>query len=251
MADSGEDDLGRLAQAGGVAHQRVAGADLVQCVLHGAQVTGAVIENGDHNSPFVEGNWPRRRLSVEQAYFIARAKHLKMASILWWFERPYRDLGVEVGAGMVDEAAEEILHQFGLQIAHQPHAHQILVHQRGPAAEIERHHGQRFIHGQHEIAGAIDAAPVAQRFGEQLAQHDAHVFDGVVLIDVEVAIGIELEIEAAVFGEQFEHVVEEADAGRDFVAAAAFDGTACRESGFPWCCAGWLADLMRITTASS
>ena len=36
-----------------------------------------------------------------------------------------QNLRVQVGAGVIHEAAEEIFHQFGLQIAHQPHLHQI------------------------------------------------------------------------------------------------------------------------------
>ena len=46
-------------------------------------------------------------------------------------------LGVQVGAGVVDEAAEEILHQFGLQVAHQAHLHLVLIDQRGTAAQID------------------------------------------------------------------------------------------------------------------
>ena len=116
---------------------------------------------------------------------------------------------------------------------------QVLVDQRGTAAEIDRDHGQGFVHGQDEIAGAVDAFAVAQRLGEQLAEHDADVFDGVVLIDVEIAFGVEFEIEAAVLGEQLQHVIEEADAGGDLVAAAAFDAAGRRRSGFLWCCVGW------------
>ena len=44
-----------------------------------------------------------------------------------------------------------------------------------------------------------------------------------VLVHVEIAVGVQLEVEAAVLGEQLQHVVEEADAGRDLVPAAAFD----------------------------
>ena len=49
------------------------------------------------------------------------------------------------------------------------------------------------------------------------------VFHGVVLVHVQVAVGLQLQIEAAVLGEQLQHVVEKADAGRNLVAAAAFD----------------------------
>ena len=45
-----------------------------------------------------------------------------------------------------------------------------------------------------------------------------------VLVDVEIALTRELEIEAAVAREQLEHVIEEANAGRDLVFAGALDG---------------------------
>ena len=52
-------------------------------------------------------------------------------------------------------------------------------------------------------------------------------------------VGLQLQIEAAVLGEQLQHVVEEADAGRDLVAAAAFDLERAARSAFLWCRAGW------------
>jgi hypothetical protein len=41
------------------------------------------------------------------------------------------------------------------------------------------------------------------------------------LIHVQVAARLEIQVEAAVPGEELQHVVEEANAGRDFVSAAA------------------------------
>ena len=83
VADAGEDDLRRVLQTLAVAHERVLRADRVERVLHGAQIAGAVVENRNHMSrPLVDGSWSFNRSSVEQAYFSARAKHLKIASIL-------------------------------------------------------------------------------------------------------------------------------------------------------------------------
>ena len=60
-------------------------------------------------------------------------------------------------------------------------------------------------------------------FERRLAEHDADVLDRVVLIDVEVAGRVQRQVEAAVPREQLEHVIEEADAGADVVAALAVD----------------------------
>jgi ABC-type Fe3+/spermidine/putrescine transport system ATPase subunit len=74
----------------------------------------------------VDGNWSRRRLSREAANRMARAKHLKTASILWWLEAPVQHLDVKVRTGVIDEAAEEILEEFDGQVAHQTRFHQSL-----------------------------------------------------------------------------------------------------------------------------
>ena len=90
VADAGQDDLrGALRRPAASRTSSYSRADLVQRVLDRPQIAGAVIEDGDHSSPLVEGSWSFSRASFEQAYFMARAKHLKIASILWWFERPY------------------------------------------------------------------------------------------------------------------------------------------------------------------
>ena len=74
---------------------------------------------------------------------------------------------------------------------------------------------------------------------EQLAQHDADVFHGVVLVDIQIALGVELQIEAAMLGEQLQHVIEEADAGGDFVPAAAFDPQRAADVRFLGVALGW------------
>ena len=71
------------------------------------------------------------------------------------------------------------------------------------------------------MAVAADAGLVAQRLAERLAQANAHVLDRVVLVDVQVAGGLDGQIDGGVLGQQRQHVVEEADAGGDLRLAAA------------------------------
>src|SRR5581483_9012083 len=66
-------------------------------------------------------------------------------------------------------------------------------------------------------------ATIAQRLRYRLAERDADVFHRVVLIDIEIALGVERQIERAVPREQLQHVIEEADAGADLIPAAAFN----------------------------
>ena len=163
------------------------------------------------------------RASFAQATRSARANALNTASTWWWLESPVEDLRVHVGLGAHGEAVEEVGHQLALQVADQPHLHlQIHLGVRA-AAEIHGHHRQRLVHRHHEVAGAVDALAVAERRQHRFPEHDADVLDGVVLIDVQVALGLQRQVEAAVPREQLQHVVEEADAGADVVAALAVD----------------------------
>jgi hypothetical protein len=47
------------------------------------------------------------------------------------------------------------------------------------------------------------------------AQHDAGVLDRVVHVDMQVALGLDLQVEAAVAREALQHMVVETDAGGD------------------------------------
>ena len=59
----------------------------------------------------------------------------------------------------------------------------------GAAGEVDGGDGEGLVHGHDEVAGAEDAALVAEGLhSEGLAESDAGVFDGVVLVDVEVAL---------------------------------------------------------------
>ena len=99
-----------------------------------------------------------------------------------------------------------------------------VVHgKRGAAAQVHGRNREGLVHRHEEVAGAKDAALVAKSAIEGLAESDAHIFNRVMLIDVEVAIALEFEIEGAVTREEFEHVIEEANARRDFVLTTAFD----------------------------
>ena len=68
---------------------------------------------------------------------------------------------------------------------------------------VERHEG---------VAVAADAGLVAERLAQRLADADRGVLDGVVGVDVQVALGADREVDQRVTAERGEHVVVEADA---------------------------------------
>ena len=73
------------------------------------------------------------------------------------------------------------------------------------------------------MAVAAHALLVTDRFGKGLTQRDADVFNGVMGIDVQIALGLDLEVDQPVTGNLIKHVVEERDAAREFRAAAAVE----------------------------
>ena len=69
-----------------------------------------------------------------------------------------------------------------------------------------------------------DAPLVAQRLGQAGAEHDADVLDRVVRIDVQVAPGVQREVERGVPPQLLDHVVEEREPGRDVDDPGAVEG---------------------------
>src|SRR5262249_37073812 len=108
---------------------------------------------------------------------------------------PVEHLRVHVRTGATREALEEVVYELGLQIADALHL-QLQVDRRvRPAAEVERGDGERFVHRHDEVAGAIDPATIAERLRYRFAKRDADVLDRVMLIDVEIAGGLQGQIE--------------------------------------------------------
>jgi hypothetical protein len=84
---------------------------------------------------------------------------------------------------------------------------------KGPRRQVEGCVHARLVHHQRKGAVAPDAALVAERFGQGLAQCDAHILHRVVVVDVQIARGRDRQVDQGVARQLIEHVVEEAHAG--------------------------------------
>jgi len=73
------------------------------------------------------------------------------------------------------------------------------------------------------VAVARDAGAVAERLRHRFADDIARVFGGVMKIDVKIADRPQFDVDQAVLGQLFEHVIEKPDAGRYFGGAAAVE----------------------------
>src|SRR5208337_657122 len=139
---------------------------------------------------------------------------------------------VNVCTSTAGEALEEVSDQFGLQVADETGADFGVDSKSGAPAQVHGGDGESFVHGHQEVSGAQNAALVAEGAVKGFAQSDADVFDGVMLVYVQVAVALDFKIEGAVPGEQLQHVIEETDAGRDFILATAFYGEMNGNAGF-------------------
>lgn len=68
---------------------------------------------------------------------------------------------------------------------------------------------------------------------ERLTEDEPGVLDRVMSVHVEVAVSFEREVEAAMTGDQLQHVVEEPDAGADAIPSASVDFKADAHVCFP------------------
>jgi hypothetical protein len=96
-------------------------------------------------------------------------------------------------------------------------------HAKGAAAEIDRCGGESFVHWHQKIAGAKNAALVSESGIDGFTEGDPDVFDGVMLVDVEVAGGSQAKFETAVARHEVKHMVEEPNTSGDCGFASAVE----------------------------
>src|SRR5438132_13292310 len=129
---------------------------------------------------------------------------------------------------VVDEALEELVREVDVELAHAGAAEVDVVFEARTAGEIDHCARKRLVERNVGVAVAADALLVAERLRHRHAERDADVLDGMVRVDLEVALRVEVEVEGAVARELVEHVVEEGDAGsqRRLACAVEVDGPA-------------------------
>jgi hypothetical protein len=79
---------------------------------------------------------------------------------------------------------------------------------------------------------ATDALLVADRLGHGLTEGNADVLDGMVAVDMQIAVGMHIEVDQPMTGDLVEHVVEEGHAGGQLLAAGAIEIDAHTDPGF-------------------
>jgi hypothetical protein len=134
--------------------------------------------------------------------------------------------------GVEGEGAKELLEQLGVHLADLGTLEPDVPGQEGAAGDIDRGLHQGFVHRDQRAAEPADTALVTQRAGNRGTEDDADVLGGVVKVDVQVAVSPEREVDQAVPRQRCEHVIEEADTGRNLGDAGAVEVHGQGDIGF-------------------
>ena len=121
-------------------------------------------------------------------------------------------LDVEVHLCRITQTLEEMLEHLGWHFAHLLSVELCIPNQPWATTEIQCHLAETIIHWQ-GVTISLDATLVAQRLQQAFAQGNTRIFNGVMLIHIEVALGVDGEVHHAVLAYLLQHVVEETKTG--------------------------------------
>src|SRR3546814_4081524 len=97
-------------------------------------------------------------------------------------------LHVQRQAGVLGKGLKPLLEQLGVHGAELVAAEIHLPDEIGAVRRIERHPGQGLVHRNERLTIAPDALALDQGLGHRLADHDAAVLGGVVIVDMQIAL---------------------------------------------------------------
>ena len=92
-----------------------------------------------------------------------------------------------------------------------------------PTGAVQCHLHQSLIQGRYELSESMDSAPITQSLGQGLAQSDAHILVGVMVVDMRVTNRMDIEINQAVAADLVKHVIQKRHTGAHLATAAAVE----------------------------
>ena len=134
--------------------------------------------------------------------------------------------------GVIDEAPEKFQEQVDIEFTDARTGVIDVIFQPRPAGQIDHHARQRFVERHIGMAVATYALLVAERLREGLAEGNARVFHRVVRIDVQIALGLDIQVDQTVTRNLIQHVIEKRHAGGERADAGAVEIEADRDLGF-------------------
>src|SRR5256885_2904495 len=116
-----------------------------------------------------------------------------------------RELGVE------RECAEELLQEIEIEVGDARACDRHLEDEERPPRHVHRRRDERLVHRDERGPEPHDPPLVAEGLVDRLAQHDADVLDGMVLVDLDVTLRLDGEVHETVLRPGLQHVAEERD----------------------------------------
>ena len=141
-------------------------------------------------------------------------------------------VNVQRDKGVVHKALEKLKGQLRIKVADHAALEGHVHFQTGAAREVHHHAAESLVQRHKGMAVSAQSLFVAHSDGHGLAQRDADVFHGVVAVNVQVARGLDVQVNQAVTGDLVQHVVEEANAGGQLGLARAVQVDAHEDLGF-------------------
>lgn len=126
---------------------------------------------------------------------------------------------------------EEFAHQFGIECTDLRCGELHVPDQERAAGNIDGSLRHRLVHGKVERGITRDALAVAQGFGNRLADGNAGIFHRVVIVDMKVALHVDLHVDQRMTAQLVQHMIEKADACRNFRRTRSIDIHADRDGG--------------------
>jgi hypothetical protein len=123
---------------------------------------------------------------------------------------------MQAQATIARKGVEPFLEQFSVHLTDLWALKMDVPNQIRPVGQVNRGARKGLVHRDIGVAKATDACKVAQSAFEGLAHHDASVFNRVVHIDMQIALGLNCQINQRMLGKAFQHMVKKANAGRNF-----------------------------------
>ena len=130
---------------------------------------------------------------------------------------------VQGDQGVVHKSLEEFAHQIDVEAPDRRAGEIDAEHEARTPGKVNDDARQRLVERHVGVAVASQPFLVAERRGQRLPQRNTDVFDGVMRVDVQVALGLDLEVELPVTRHLLEHVIEEGNAACETALAAAVE----------------------------
>ena len=167
---------------------------------------------------------------------------LNAASAMWWLFTPASCVTWSVMPPWVRKRLEELAHELGVERADLGRRERHVPDEERTRRQVERGAHQRLVHHQVARAVAPNAALVAQRLRQRLAQRDADILHRVVVVDMQIARGCDGQVDQSVARQLVEHVGRRCNPTPRAVVVAPVPSRliSTEDVGLPRSCGRWL-----------